>query len=763
MAGQHPRADPGGVRGEHRPGDRAGAAAPQERARRAASAASARAGARCGTPSWSRCWPFVAALVDRGGADRRLRPADPRGGGVLLLSGRGTPSTPGVDGDLERLRRAVRGRDLQPQHRLERHPRGLPRPDLGDAGQRHPADRRRPVGRPGLPGRPVQHRRPGPDHPRARSSPATSASTGTCRSCCTCSLAIAAGMLGGALWGGIAGWLKARTGAHEVITTIMLNYIAVLPAGLPALGQGLPGAAVRPGDLQPGATTTPSCSRCSATRCGCTPGCSWRCWRPRFTWWLLKYSRLGFRLRAVGANPFAARTAGMSVERSYTTVMLIAGALAGLAGVSQILGTNTQITGDIDAGIGFDAITVALLGRANPVGIVFAGLLFGALHAGGSQMQSYTPIDLVQVIQSLIVLFIAAPALIRTIFRLRTSTRGSGPSSRRDGTDEHRRPAAAGPTSSSSTRWSTGPAVRDRLAAGVRSCWSALVTIQFLALALPGGHDATLKLGPTTPRSRSPTWCCPAGLTALVLGVVVHRHRGLAHRQGVLPPVQCPGRWVRRLRWRFMVAFLCWVSARGDGATIDVVGLLQNTDRARRSADPGRARRRAVRALRRHQHRHRGPDARRRLVRRPDRQPACRSYLGLAGGRRRRRADGRHAGGLLDQVPGQPGGPRRGAQRLRPRPDRVLLRRLHAAQRAVAEHPAGARRHRHPGALADPGPRPAAVPGEHRGLPDVRAHHRRRRGAVPHPLGAAHPCGRASTPRRRTPSASRCSRRATAT
>jgi simple sugar transport system permease protein len=143
-------------------------------------------------------------------------------------------------------------------------------------------------------------------------------------------------------------------------------------------------------------------------------------------WWLLKYSRLGFRLRAVGANPAAARTAGMSVERSYTTVMLIAGALAGLAGVSQILGTNTQITNDIDAGIGFDAITVALLGRANPVGTVFAGLLFGALHAGGNNMQTYTPIDLVQVIQSLIVLFIAAPAVIRAIFRLKARTGGVG-------------------------------------------------------------------------------------------------------------------------------------------------------------------------------------------------------------------------------------------------------------------------------------------------------------------------------------------------
>jgi simple sugar transport system permease protein len=118
----------------------------------------------------------------------------------------------------------------------------------------------------------------------------------------------------------------------------------------------------------------------------------------------------------------------MSVERTYVAVMLLSGALAGLAGVTQILGTNSAITQDIDAGIGFDGITVALLGRATPGGTVLAGLLFGALHAGGVQMQSSTgtPVDLVQVIQALVVLFIAAPALIRAIFRLRVAGGGTG-------------------------------------------------------------------------------------------------------------------------------------------------------------------------------------------------------------------------------------------------------------------------------------------------------------------------------------------------
>jgi general nucleoside transport system permease protein len=237
-------------------------------------------------------------------------------------------------------------------------------------------------------------------------------------------LGILAGMAGGALWGGLAGLLKAKTGAHEVITTIMLNYIALyFLAYLLSVngfqragsGQAISYPVFKSAQLPPllGGSVRVHGGLILAVLAAVAIG------------WLIDRSTLGFRLRAVGANQFASRTAGMSVENSYITVMLIAGALCGLAGVSQILGTNTQITGDIDAGIGFDAITVALLGRANPKGIVAAGLLFGALHAGGTQMQSATgtPIDLVQVIQSLIVLFIAAPMLVRVMFRLK------GPSS----------------------------------------------------------------------------------------------------------------------------------------------------------------------------------------------------------------------------------------------------------------------------------------------------------------------------------------------
>ena len=240
-------------------------------------------------------------------------------------------------------------------------------------------------------------------------------------------LGIVAGALGGAAWGGLAGLLKAKTGAHEVITTIMLNYVAlyflayllsVKGFQAPPYGQAISNPVYENAQLPPllGSSVRVHGGLILALLAAVLIG------------WLIDRSTLGFRLRAVGANQFASRTAGMSVENSYITVMLIAGALSGLAGVSQILGTNSQITGDIDAGIGFDAITVALLGRANAKGIVAAGMLFGALHAGGTQMQSATgtPIDLVQVIQSLIVLFIAAPMLVRAIYRLSGSTAGVG-------------------------------------------------------------------------------------------------------------------------------------------------------------------------------------------------------------------------------------------------------------------------------------------------------------------------------------------------
>ncbi|GAA1751723.1 ABC transporter permease [Rothia terrae] len=235
-------------------------------------------------------------------------------------------------------------------------------------------------------------------------------------------LVIIGGIIGGAIWGGLVGLLKAKTGAHEVILSIMLNYIA---ANLILLLLKTP-TFQREGSSNPISPILPD----SALLPRIFPGSDLNF---RLHWgfvlaiiavifasWLIERSTIGFRLRAVGANPNAARTAGINVANGYIIVMAIAGALAGLAGVAQVAGTEKTLTTGIAASFGFDAITVALLGRAKPWGTFFAALLYGAFRAGGVMMQATTGtnIDIVAVVQALIVLFIAAPPLVRTIFRL---------------------------------------------------------------------------------------------------------------------------------------------------------------------------------------------------------------------------------------------------------------------------------------------------------------------------------------------------------
>ena len=144
-------------------------------------------------------------------------------------------------------------------------------------------------------------------------------------------------------------------------------------------------------------------------------------------WWLLSKSTLGFKFRAVGANSAAAKTAGISVPFVMTTTMLICGGLAGLGGAVHVLGSEHALNADIAGSFGFDAITVALLGRAQPFGTVLAAILFGALRTGGRTMQSNTgtPLDIVLVTQALIVLFIAAPNFVRFVFRLKNIKSGA--------------------------------------------------------------------------------------------------------------------------------------------------------------------------------------------------------------------------------------------------------------------------------------------------------------------------------------------------
>ncbi len=235
-------------------------------------------------------------------------------------------------------------------------------------------------------------------------------------------LTLAAGIAGGAIWGGIVGVLKARTGAHEVILTIMLNYVAFY---LVTWMVRTPGILQRPAGDQPISSATPASAQFPDLLGPRFPLLDWGfvivIAATVFVWWLVERSSLGFRLRAVGENPHAARASGISVQRMYIYAMLFAGGLAGLAGMNQIQGSvTTGFDGYIDAGIGFDAITVALLGRSRAWGVFAAGILFGALKAGSFTMQASQgiPVDIVLVVQSLIVLFIAAPPLIRTIFFL---------------------------------------------------------------------------------------------------------------------------------------------------------------------------------------------------------------------------------------------------------------------------------------------------------------------------------------------------------
>jgi ABC-type uncharacterized transport system permease subunit len=241
-------------------------------------------------------------------------------------------------------------------------------------------------------------------------------------------LAVVAGCAGGAAWGSIAGFLKARFGAHEVITTIMLNYVSYRLLDYALRSDSFQ----RPGRNDPISKPVPESARLTEVSLGdmsvhiglfIALAAAWG------VWWLLGRSTVGFRMRAVGANPSASRYAGMSVGATYVLAMALAGGLAGLAGTANILGRPSySLSGGFYSEVGFDAIAVALLGRANPVGVLGAAFLFGVLRAGSTGMQAATatPVDIIVVIQALIIVFVAAPALVRAIYRIRAG-RGAEP------------------------------------------------------------------------------------------------------------------------------------------------------------------------------------------------------------------------------------------------------------------------------------------------------------------------------------------------
>jgi len=231
-------------------------------------------------------------------------------------------------------------------------------------------------------------------------------------------LSLLAGILGGALWGAIPGYLKAKTGAHEVINTIMTNYIAFrLSEWL--LNGPMQREGYRPvsPEIQPSAYLPqffPSPIRFHA-------GFFLALAVAAFVYWLLFKTTIGFEIRTVGANPHAARYAGISITKNYVLAMALSGGLAGLAGANDILGLIHYMPNAFYSGYGFDAIALALLGKSHPAGVVLAALLFGTLRNGATRMQSVAqiPIDIISILQALIIIFIAAPEIIRWLYRFR--------------------------------------------------------------------------------------------------------------------------------------------------------------------------------------------------------------------------------------------------------------------------------------------------------------------------------------------------------
>jgi len=231
--------------------------------------------------------------------------------------------------------------------------------------------------------------------------------------------ALLAGFAAGAGWGFIPGFLKARTGAHEVITTIMLNFIALSFVNFLLKTQTF----LRPNRADPISkivSESAELPQLLGTQYRLHAGIVLALLVAWGVWWLLFRSTVGFQFRSVGANPDAAAYAGIRVGATYMVAMFLAGGLAGLAGGVQILGIRKYMTPGF-FGYGFDAIALALLGRSHPAGVVGAAVLFGALRAGALRMQADTsiPIDIIVVIQALIIVFIAAPALVRAVFRIR--------------------------------------------------------------------------------------------------------------------------------------------------------------------------------------------------------------------------------------------------------------------------------------------------------------------------------------------------------
>lgn len=246
-------------------------------------------------------------------------------------------------------------------------------------------------------------------------------------------LALIAGMIGGGIWAAIPGALKAYTGAHEVINTIMMNYIALNTISYLINGvmkDRSPTNVIARTPLIAESARIPPIFDGLRIHWGFVLALL----VAFLIWWLLNKTTLGFEIRTVGLNPDAAQYAGINVKRVIILTMLLSGMLAGLAGSVEVTGLNYRHELGFSIGYGYDAIAIALLGRSSPLGVVLASLLFASMRNGATRMQFLTqlPVDLISMIQALILLFVAADAIIRYIYRIKSKgervvlTRGWG-------------------------------------------------------------------------------------------------------------------------------------------------------------------------------------------------------------------------------------------------------------------------------------------------------------------------------------------------
>ena len=232
-------------------------------------------------------------------------------------------------------------------------------------------------------------------------------------------LALGFGMLGGFIWAAVPGLLKARFGAHEVITTIMLNYVAFQLTDF-LINKGVMS------DKHSTAPRTPFIDSAAQLPI-VVPGSRLHLGlilaliAVPVLWFLIQRTTIGFRIRTVGFSQGAARAAGISVAWTLVITMGISGALAGLAGADEILGVSHYMPSSFSVGYGFDSIAVALLARSNPWAILPSAFLFGAMRNGAAFMQLQTQVssDLISIVQATVIMFVAAPALVRWILRLR--------------------------------------------------------------------------------------------------------------------------------------------------------------------------------------------------------------------------------------------------------------------------------------------------------------------------------------------------------